>query len=55
MFVTFLLFQRNLYVVLACGKSPKNSAHRDLFKTKMPRMFAPRPPKLPAMFYMAPG
>ena len=36
MFVTFLLFQSNLFVVLACGKSPKNSVHRDLFKTKSP-------------------
>ena len=45
MFVTFLLFQRNLYVVLACGKGPKNSAHRYPFKTKTPSMFAPRPPQ----------
>ena len=37
MFVTFLLFQSNLYVVLARGKGPKNSVHRDLFKTKTPK------------------
>ena len=34
MFMTFLLFQSNLYVVLALGKGPKNSIHRDLFKAK---------------------
>ena len=34
MFATFLLFQSNLYVVLVHGKGPKNSVHRDLFKTK---------------------
>ena len=44
MFVTFLLFQSNLYVVLARGKSPKNSVHRDLFKTKTPKQKKPRPP-----------
>ena len=32
MFVTFSLFQSNLYIVLACGKGHKNSVHRDLFK-----------------------
>ena len=37
MFLTFSLFQSNLYVVLACGKGPKNSVHRDLFKTKSPK------------------
>ena len=37
MFVTFLLFQSNLYVVLARGKGPKNSVNRDLFKTKTPK------------------
>ena len=37
MLVTFLLFQSNLYIVLACGKGPKNSIHRDLFKTKNPQ------------------
>ena len=36
MFMTFLLFQSNLYVALACGKGPKNSIHRDLFKTSNP-------------------
>ena len=44
MFVTFLLFQSNLYVVLARGKSPKNSVHRDLFKTKTTKQKKPRPP-----------
>ena len=39
MFATFLLFQRNLYIVLAHGKGPTNSAHRDLFKTKTPKIF----------------
>ena len=34
MFVIFLLFQINLYLVLARGKGHKNSIHRDLFKTK---------------------
>ena len=34
--VTFLLFQSNLCVVLACGKGRKNSICRDLFKTKKP-------------------
>ena len=33
-FVTLSLFQSNLYEVLARRKDPKNSAHRDLFKTK---------------------
>ena len=37
MFVTFLLFESNLYVVLAREKGPKNSVHRDLFKTKNPK------------------
>ena len=36
-FMTFLLFQSNLYVVLACGKGPKNNVHRDLFKAKNPK------------------
>ena len=31
MFVTFLLFQSNLYVVLACGKGPKNSVQIEIF------------------------
>ena len=34
MLVTFLLFQSNIYVVLVCEKGPKNSVHRDIFKTK---------------------
>ena len=34
MLMTFLLFQRNLYVVAASGKGPKDSVHRDLFKAK---------------------
>ena len=42
MFVTFLLFQSNLYVVLARGKGPKNSVQRDIFHTKK---------TLPAAFY----
>ena len=37
MFVTFLLFQRNLYVVLSHGKSPKKGIYRDLFITKKPK------------------
>ena len=36
MFVTFLLFESNLYLVLAREKGPKNSVHRDLFETKKP-------------------
>ena len=36
MFVTFLLFQSNRYVVLAHGKVPKDSVHLDLFKPKNP-------------------
>ena len=44
MFVTFLLFQSNLYIVLAHGKGPKNSVYRDLFKTKNPKQKNPRPP-----------
>ena len=34
MLMTFLLFQRNLYVVAASGKGPKDSVHRELFKAK---------------------
>ena len=45
MFVTFLLFQSNLYVVLARGKGPKNSIHRDLSKTKNPKQKICRLPK----------
>ena len=37
MFLIFLLFQSNLQVVLAHGKGPKNTVHRDLFKTKNPK------------------
>ena len=48
MFVTFLLFQSNLYVVLARGKGPKNSVHRDLFKTKTPKQ---KKNRSPAAFY----
>ena len=33
-FVTIFLFQSNLYTVLAHGKGPKNSIHRNFFKTK---------------------
>ena len=40
MFVTSLLFQSNLYIVLASGKGPKN---RELFKTKNPKQKIPRP------------
>ena len=39
MFVTFILFQRDLYVVLAHGKGPKYTIHRDLKKTKNPKIF----------------
>ena len=52
MFVTFLLFQSNLYVVLAHGKCPKNNIHGDLFMTKKPKEKNPRPP---AAFYMPYG
>ena len=44
MLLIFLLFQRNIYLVLACERGPKNSIHRDLFKTKCPKItgaFAP--------------
>ena len=43
MFVTFLLFQSNLYIVLAQEKGPKNSNHRDCFKTKNPKQNPPVP------------
>ena len=33
-FVTFLLLQSNLHIVLACGKGPKSSPHQDLSITK---------------------
>ena len=48
MFMKFLLFQSNLYVVLARGIGPKNSVHRSLFKTKIPKQKTPR---LLAAFY----
>ena len=35
MFVTFLPFQSNLYVVLARGKGPKNGFHKGHLKTKI--------------------
>ena len=35
MLVTFVLFQSNLYIVLAHGKGPRNSVCKDLFKTKI--------------------
>ena len=44
MFVTFVLFQSNLFVVLARGKGPKNSVHRDLFKTKSSTQKNSQPP-----------
>ena len=44
MFVTFLLFQSYLYIVLARWKGPKNSIHRDLFKTKNPKQKTHTPP-----------
>ena len=34
MFLMFLLFQSNIYVVLAREKGLENSVHRDLFKIK---------------------
>ena len=43
MFVKFLLFQSNLYIVLARGKGLKNSIYRDLFKTKNPKQKKPDP------------
>ena len=52
MFVTFLLFPNNLYVVLVCEKGLKNSIHRDLFKTKNTKQKTPR---LPAAFYVPCG
>ena len=39
-----LFFQSNLCIVLAHGKSPKNSIHRDLFKTKTLKQKPHRPP-----------
>ena len=49
MLLTFFLFQSNLYIVLAHGKGPKNSIHRDLFKTKTSKQKTPR---LQAAFYV---
>ena len=40
-FLTSLLFQSSLYVVLAHGKGPKNTIHRDLFRTKNPKQNPP--------------
>ena len=51
-FVKFLLFQSNLYLVLALEKGPKNSIHGDLFKTKNPKQKTPR---TPAVFYVPYG
>ena len=45
MFLTFLLFQSNLHVVLACEKGPINRVHRELKKPKQKNL---RPP---AAFY----
>ena len=44
MLVTFLLFQSKLYIILARGKGPKNSVHRDFFKTKSPKQKTPQTP-----------
>ena len=49
MLVTFFLFKSNLYVVLVCGKDPKNSVCRDLFKTK--KSFTKNPPD-PQLHFM---
>ena len=43
MFVTLLIFQSNLSIVLAREKGPKNSVHRDFFKTKNPKQKKPGP------------
>ena len=43
MFLTFLLFESNLYKVLACEKGPKNSIYRDLVKTKNLKQKNPNP------------
>ena len=40
----FLLFQSNLYVVLARGKGLKNSVQRDIFHTKNRLLAASYPP-----------
>ena len=47
MFLTFLLFRSNLHVVLANGRGPKNSIHRDLFKKKTPK---PKPPTIKKIY-----
>ena len=52
MLVIFLLFQSNLYLVLASAKDPKDSVHRDIFKAKNPKQKTPRPP---AAFYVPYG
>ena len=41
MFLIFLLFQSNLHVVLACGKSPINRVHRELKKPKQKKSQTP--------------
>ena len=48
-YLTLLLCQSNLCIVLAHGKSPTNSIHKDLFKTKTPKQ---KPHWFPATFYM---
>ena len=50
--VTILLSQSKLYVVLTRGKGPKNSIHRNLFKTKNPKQ---KPHRVPAVFYVTYG
>ena len=54
MFVTFLLFQSNLYIVLACKKGPKNSIHRYLLRQNALNK-KPQTPKPPAAFCMPYG
>ena len=46
--VTFLLFQSNLYIVLAHGKGPKNIIQSDFFKTEKPKQ---KNFRFPAVFY----
>ena len=52
MFVIFLLFQSNIYLVLAHGNGPKNSVHRDFSNTTNPKQKLPRPS---TVFYMPYG
>ena len=42
--LAFSLCQSNLYIVLAHGKSPTNSSHRNLFKTKTLKEIKPHWP-----------